>query len=125
MSLKSALRWVLTVGMVAIGIAHFLRPEPFVAIMPEVLPAKVLLVYLSGAFEILLGLGLVHPATRRHAAWGLVLLYLAVFPANVNMAINDIPLDGRHLPAWQLWGRLPLQLVLVAWAFWYTRPDRR
>ena len=62
--------------------------------------------------------------TRRLAAWGLVLLLLAVFPANINMASNDIPLDGRDLPTWALWGRLPIQALLVAWAWWYTRPDR-
>jgi uncharacterized membrane protein len=110
--------------MVAIGVAHFVRPEPFVLIVPEVLPAKLALVYISGAFEILGGLGLILPATRRHAAWGLVLLYLAVFPANINMAINDIPMNGEHVAPLMRWGRLPLQLVLIAWAFWYTRRDR-
>jgi len=122
--MKSFLRWVLTIGMVAIGIFHFVRPEPFVAIMPEVLPAKLLLVYISGAFEIAGGLGLILPATRRYAAWGLILLYLAVFPANINQAINHLPLNGEHVAAWRLWARLPFQLVLIAWAFWYTRRDR-
>lgn len=123
--MKSILRWLLTIIMVAIGISHFLRPDPFVAIMPEVLPAKLLLVYISGAFEILLGLGLILPSTRRYVAWGLILLYLAVFPANINQAINHIPLDGNVVAAWKLWARLPLQLVLITWAFWYTRPDNR
>jgi len=118
---KTRLRWLLTGIMVAIGIAHFANPDPFVAIVPDALPSKLLLVYLSGAFEIALGLGLAWSRTRRLAAWGLIALYVAVFPANVNMAINDVPVQGHHVPAWGLWGRLPLQLVLIAWAYMYTR----
>ncbi|HUQ01340.1 MAG TPA: DoxX family protein [Kofleriaceae bacterium] len=123
--MKSILRWLLTVGMCAIGIAHFLRPEPFVGIVPEVLPFKLALVYISGVFEIAGGLGLILPATRRYAAWGLILLYLAVFPANINQAINHLPLNGQVVAEWKLWARLPFQVVLIAWAYWYTRPDRR
>lgn len=120
--MKSFLRWVLTIIMVAQGLNHFVNPDPFVAMMPAELPWPLTLVYVSGVAEIAGGLGLILPTTRRAAAWGLVLLFLAVFPANVNMALNDIPLAGRDLPAWALWGRLPLQLVFLAWAFWYTRP---
>jgi uncharacterized membrane protein len=54
----------------------------------------------------------------------LILLYLAVFPANVNMAVNHLPLDGKPVDPALLWARLPLQLVLIAWAYWYTRPER-
>ena len=123
--MKLLLRWLLTAIMVAIGVSHFLRPDPFIAIMPEVLPHKLLLVYLSGFFEIAGGLGLILPSTRRHAAWGLILLYLAVFPANINQALNHLPLNGHDVAAWKLWARLPFQLVLIAWAYWFTRPDRR
>jgi len=122
--IKPALRWVLTVFMVGAGVNHFIAPEPYVAMVPSVLPAPWALVYISGIAEIAGGLGLILPATRRLAAWGLIALFLAVFPANINMAVNDLPLGTRQLPAWALWGRLPLQLVLIAWAFWYTRPPR-
>jgi len=118
------LRWLLTGFMVAIGIAHFANPGPFVAIVPDALPYKQFLVYLSGVFEIALGLGLAWSRSRRLAAWGLIALYVAVFPANVNMAVNDVPVQGHHVPAWALWGRLPLQLLLIAWAYTYTR-DRQ
>jgi uncharacterized membrane protein len=104
-------------------VLHFVRPDGFVAIVPEALPAKLALVYISGVAEIAGGLGLILPQTRRLAAWGLIALYIAVFPANINMAIHQLPLDGNIVPAWQLWARLPLQLVLIAWAYWYTRPD--
>lgn len=122
--MKTFLRWLLTVLMVAAGANHFRDPDVYVAMMPAVLPAHLALVYLSGVAEILLGLGLVARRTRRLAAWGLVLLLVAVFPANINMAVNDLPLGDRALEPWQLWGRLPLQLVFIAWAWWFTREER-
>lgn len=120
--MKTALRWLLTVGMVGAGVLHFVRPDPYVAITPAWLPAPLALVYISGVAEIAGGLGLILPATRRLAAWGLVALYVAIFPANLNMAVHALsPLGGDPLPWWALWGRLPLQLVLIAWAAWYAR----
>lgn len=121
---KSVLRWVLTAVMVAAGINHFVSPASYIAMMPVELPAPAALVYISGVAEILGGLGLILPATRRAAAIGLVLLLIAVFPANLNMALNDLPLGGKPVPSWALWARLPLQLVLIAWAAWYARADR-
>lgn len=123
--MKRALRWLLTVGMVGAGLNHFIAADTYVAMMPSALPAHRALVYLSGIAEIAGGLGLILPATRRWAAWGLVALLVAVFPANVNMAIHHLPLGERVVPAWALWARLPLQLVLIAWAWWYTRPEPR
>lgn len=118
-------RWVLTVFMVGAGVNHFVSPEPYVGMMPAALPAPWTLVYVSGVAEVLGGLGLILPATRRLAAWGLVALLIAVFPANINMAIHELPLGTRHVPAWALWARLPLQIVLIAWAASFTRRDRR
>jgi len=120
---KLVVRWLITVGMVFIGVGHFIKPEPFVVIVPEVLPYKLLLVYISGVAEIAGGLGLILPQTRKLAGWGLVLLYLAVFPANINMAINDLPLDGKHMSPLMLWGRLPVQALFIAAAYWQTRPE--
>ena len=123
-AIKTILRWVLTVFFVAAGANHFINPAPYVAMMPAALPAPWALVYISGVAEILGGLGLILPATRRLAAWGLIALLVAVFPANLNMAINHLPLGSKTLPAWALWGRLPLQLVLIAWVAWYARAER-
>ena len=92
--------------------------------MPAVLPAPWTLVYLSGVAEILGGLGLILPATRRLAAWGLIALFIAVFPANLNMAQNHLPLGTTEVPSWALWARLPLQLLLIWWAASFTRRDR-
>ncbi|MEZ4265538.1 MAG: DoxX family membrane protein [Myxococcota bacterium] len=119
---RTALRWVLTVAMIAIGVGHFVDPAPFVTIVPPFLPAPLALVYISGVFEILGGLGLILPATRRAAGFGLVALFIAVFPANIYMAVADVPMNGQHLHPVALWGRLPLQFLLMAWALWVSRP---
>jgi len=117
--MKTALRYLLSALVIAAGILHFARPEKFVAIVPDWLPAHRALVAVSGFFEILGGVGLLVRRVRKAAAWGLVALFVAVFPANVNMAVNRIMVDNL----WILWGRLPFQAVLVAWAWWFTRPD--
>jgi len=119
--MKFALRIVLSLFMIFAGVMHFVRPRPFVRIVPAYLPYPLLLVYLSGAAELLFGAGLLFPATQRWSAWGLVALYIAVFPANLNMAMNGIGLDRVPPAAWMLWLRLPLQLVLIGWAYWMTR----
>jgi uncharacterized membrane protein len=122
---RVVLRVVLSLGMMAIGAAHFLNPAPFVRIIPAWLPAPLVLVYVSGLFEVLGGAGLLLPATRRPAAWGLIALYIAVFPANVNMAVNHLSLDdGPPPPSWLLWLRLPLQALFIGWAYWIAREPR-
>lgn len=108
--------------MIGIGIAHFAIPDPFVAMVPSSLPRPLLLVYVSGVAEIAGGAGLFIPRLRRAASFGLIALYIAVFPANLNMAINHLPLAGHELSPWQLWARLPLQLLFIAWAYWVGRP---
>lgn len=120
---KRALRWLLAAFMTLAGLNHFLSPDVYVGMMPAVLPAPLALVYLSGVAEIAGGLGLLHPSTRKLAAWGLVALFIAMFPANINMAVNKLPLGARDVPLWALYARLPLQLVFIAWAFWMTRED--
>lgn len=120
---KAVLRWLLALIMVGGGVNHFLSPDVYVAMMPAALPWPLELVYVSGVFEVLGGLGLLLPQTRRLAAWGLIALFVAIFPANLNMALNHLPLGGKPVPLWALWARLPLQAVLIAWAWWYTRPS--
>jgi uncharacterized membrane protein len=121
--IRTALRWLLTIGMVVAGANHFIDPGLYVAMMPAALPWPLELVYISGVFEILGGLGLILPRTRRLAGWGLIALLLAVFPANINMAVHHLPFGGEPVPAWALWGRLPLQGVLIVWAWWVSRPE--
>jgi len=119
------MRWAATIGFVSIGTLHFVSPAGFVAIIPRSLPYPEALNYIAGAAEILGGLGLILPATRRLAAWGLIALLVAVFPANINMAVNHLPLGGKPVAAWMLWARLPLQMVMLAWVFLFTRRDPR
>jgi uncharacterized membrane protein len=116
---RQRLRAILAAIMVAIGVLHFALPAPFVSIVPASFPAPSVLVMVSGFFEILGGVGLLVPRARRAASYGLVLLYLAVFPANINMAMH--PELGRGIPDWALYARLPLQFVLIAWALWVGR----
>ncbi len=124
MNYRTFARRALSLLMVSVGVSHFTRPDVFVAIVPHYLPAALWLVWISGLFEILGGLGLELKATRRPAAWGLIALYLAVFPANLNMAMNDIPIDGEAVAPALLWLRLPLQLLFIAWAYAFTGARR-
>lgn len=121
---KAIARWLLAIAMVIAGINHFVSPATYVAMMPELLPAPLALVYVSGVAEILCGLGLLVVRTRRAAGWVLIALLVAVFPANVNMAVNELPLGGNPVPTALLWARLPLQLVLIAWAWWVSLAGR-
>ncbi len=118
---KSTLRGILSVCMVIAGVLHFATSEPFIKIVPEILPFPAALVYISGAIEIMLGIGLALPATRSISAWGLIALFIAVYPANLNMAFNHIKLDGIPDTWWVHAIRLPFQFVLIAWAYWYTK----
>ncbi len=114
-------RLVMGVLYVLAGVGHFVVTRAYVRIMPNYLPAHRELVLLSGAAEIAGGLGLLVPSTRRAAAWGIVLLLIAVFPANLWMA--EHPDRFSSIPLWVLWIRLPLQLPLIWWAWQYTRPQ--
>ena len=116
--MRTVLRWLLTMFMVVAGANHFVAPGVYVAMVPRALPAPAALVYISGAAEILGGLGMILPATRRLAGWGLIALFVAIFPANINMAVHHLSLGGREVATWALWARLPLQAVLVVWAYW-------
>lgn len=118
--MKTALLVLLALLMVVAGALHFRAPKVYQRMMPPWIPAHRELVAISGVFEILGGLGLLLPATRSLAAWGLVALFVAVFPANLHMALNGIGLGKKPPPAWLLWARLPLQGVLIAWAWWFT-----
>lgn len=119
---KRILLYVMAAFYVAAGVNHFLSPDFYVAIMPPYLPWHLELVYLSGIAEIVCGLGLLFRRTRVLAAWATIALLVAIFPANIHVALHDVPIGGRGeiLGIWN-WVRLPFQFVLIAWAWWYTR----
>lgn len=118
---RTSLTVLLAAVMIAAGVAHFVTPEPFVGIVPKALPAPRMLVLVSGVFEIAGGVGLLIPRTRKLAAWGLIALYVAVFPANVNMAINHLPFGDHPADPVLAWARLPFQAVFIAWAYYLSR----
>ena len=105
--MRRILKYLLAAFFTLAGLNHFLRPDWYLKIMPPALPYPLTLVYLSGALETALGLALLSPKLERKASWGLAALLLAVFPANINMAMRP-----EAFPAFKpmvLWLRLPLQ----------------
>ena len=120
---KRVLLWLMGLFYVAAGMNHFVKPDFYLGMMPGYLPWHLELVYLSGVAEIALGIAVLVPRLRVLAAWGIIALLLAVFPANVHMAVEQIRI-GDLDPVWN-WARLPLQGLLIVWAWWYTRPATR
>jgi len=99
------------------GISHFRNPKFFLKITPKWVPAPEKVNILVGIFEVLLGIGLVIPATRSIAAWGTIALLIAVFPANVYHH-QKARAKGKHVIPTLI--RLPVQLLLIWWAYSYT-----
>lgn len=118
MTIHGILKVVLGVLFMAAGVNHFVSPRFYVRIMPPYIPWHSAMVYASGAAEILLGALLLYPRTSQLAAWGLIALLIAVFPANVHMALH--PQDFQKFSPAFLWARLPFQALFIAWAYWYT-----
>lgn len=118
-------RIVLAVLFVAAGVLHFVIPQAYARIVPPYLPAPLLLVYLSGVAEVAGGVGLLVERTRRAAGVGLVLLLLAVWPANLQMALDARAGDASAVAETLLWLRLPLQLGMIAWVAWAAEVRRR
>jgi uncharacterized membrane protein len=116
--IKSVSKYLLAIFMVGAGTLHFVRPEFYLKIMPPYLPWHLELVYLSGFFEIALGLLLLVPRISRLAALGIIALLIAVFPANIFLYQHQELVPGS--PTLHLL-RLPLQGVFIAWAYWHTR----
>ena len=121
---KMVARLALAILMTLMGVGHFLAPADFAAMVPAWLPAPHALVFVSGLAEVAGGVGLVMQPVQRAAAIGLILLYIAVFPANINMAVNHISPRGMHLSNAMLWVRLPFQLLFIAWAWWLSKPSK-
>jgi uncharacterized membrane protein len=115
---KTIARVLMSILFILAGLNHFRSPQIYRAIMPPYLPWHNPLVALSGAAEVSLGALALAPQWRRASGWSLIALLVAVFPANLHMALHS----DRYprIPAWLLWCRLPLQAVLIAWVRWCT-----
>lgn len=121
---KRVLLWLMGFFYMYAGYMHFRRPDFYEPMMPPYLPAPMFLIYLSGVAEFVSGLGVLIPPTRKVAAWLMIATLIAVFPANIHIAVHNVALFGNPEGAGPLnWVRLPLQAVLIAWAWWYTFDD--
>lgn len=118
---KVVMKYLLVVVYVAAGVNHFVNPEFYLKMMPPYLPWHLALVYISGVAEIVLGLLVLFPRFTQLAGWGLIALLIAVFPANVYMAQNPHLFPDLNQTALLI--RLPIQLLLIWWAWWATRPN--
>ena len=123
-SAKSNARIATGLTFIFIGATHFLMPEKYLEMMPPFIPAPVLMIYASGFFEILGGIGLIASWTKRPAAYGLAALLLAVFPANVYVAFSSVQLGGFMSEAIYQWLRLPLQFVLIGWVLFVSKKPK-
>lgn len=122
-NIKSVFKWLLAIAFILAGANHFINPAFYLKMMPPVLPAPLFLIYLSGFFQIALGVLLLIPKFTCLAAWGIIALLIAVYPANIYMALNP-DLFPEFNPA-LVYLRLPLQFVMIAWAFWHTKNGER
>ena len=117
--MKLILLYIMAVLYVAAGIYHFVNPKMYQRIMPSYLPWHIPLIYISGVCEIVFALLLIPESTRPIAAWLVIVLLIAVFPANIQMAVSFWQKQRPTL--WIALARLPLQLVLIWWAWIYTK----
>lgn len=115
---QTAARWVLALFFIVAGANHFLAPEIYLGMMPAWLPLKEAANLVSGAAEIAGGIGLLVPRLRRAASWGLIALLIAVFPANIHVALQGRMPGLENAPPALLWARLLFQPVFIAWVWW-------
>ena len=123
---KRILLWLMAAFYVFAGSNHLVNPEFYLAIVPPGLPNPEWLNVISGLVEIALGVFVLEPRVRVLAAWGIVALLIAIFPANLYVATENLGLPAGEPGTGNAllnWARLPLQAVLIAWAWWYTRQD--
>ena len=121
---KRILLWVMALAYMFAGFNHLMNPDFYIAIMPPGLPDPEWLNVLSGLAEIVLGVYLLEPRTRVLAAWGIIALLIAVFPANLYVALENVGAGGPGTGAGATnYVRLPFQALFIVWAWWYTRPD--
>jgi uncharacterized membrane protein len=119
--LKTVSRFLLAALMLGAGTMHFVQTDFFTRIMPPYLPWHRELVYVSGLGEVALGLMLLVPRFSRLAAWGVIALLIAVFPANIYLYQHQELLPASPLVHFL---RLPLQALFILWAYWHTKASR-
>ncbi len=108
------------IPFILIGIEHFREPQKFVDIVPKYMPFALFLVYLTGVMEIVGGLGIIYPETRELTGRLMVLFLIAIYPANLNMWMNDIPYNGTRLTTQGHLFRLSVQILLIVAALGFS-----
>lgn len=116
--MKKNFAYVLGIAYIIAGLNHFIHPAFYDKMIESFLPQPHLITLISGVVEIICGTGFLIPQTRKMAAWATVILLIAIFPANINMALHPEAFD---FPQYALYLRLPLQFVLIWIAYLYTR----
>jgi uncharacterized membrane protein len=123
---KRVMMWLLALFLIAGGVNHLVNPAFYLAIIPPELPDPEWLNVVSGLVEIVLGVFVLEPRVRVLAAWGIIALLIAVFPANIYVAVENVGLPTGEPGTGNAvlnWARLPFQALFILWAWWYTRPD--
>ncbi len=112
----------MSIGYIGVGLNHFFDPSFFLKIMPPYLPYHLELIYISGAFEIIFGIGLLFKKYRFFVCWGLIFLLIAVYPANIYLAFNTEPQQALNIsPFLASWIRLPIQFIFIGIAYWHSK----
>lgn len=119
-TIRTLSAWIMGLAYIATGINHFRDPEFYLKIMPPYMPAHELMVQLSGVAEIVLGVMMFIPRYRKLAAWAIITMLIVFMTVHIHMVMN--PQLFKSVPEYILWLRIPLQFVLILWAYWHTRP---
>ena len=107
------------------GIGHFIQTEPMAQMLPPWVPARMLLVYLTGILEFMIAIGFFVPRFRRFAGWAAAVALVCFFPANIYAAINHVPMGGHAWGPVYLLVRAPLQVLILFWVYWFTIREYR
>ena len=123
--LKSISIYIMSILYIYVGIHHFIDTKSFLIIIPPYLQAIGLeIIYLSGIIEIILGILLIIPKYRKIASYGIILLLIAVYPANIYLAFNEEPQNLMGISSFMAsWVRLPLQFVFLGLAYWHSKDN--
>jgi uncharacterized membrane protein len=121
---RDQMRVAAGVAFVIASLPHFFSPRAYLPMMPPFVPSPLAMIYVSGVAELAGGIGLLIPRTARLAAWGLVAMLIAIFPANLHVAWTGTNAAGLPSSPWYTWSRLPFQIVFIWWVLAATREAR-
>ncbi len=118
-SIRTYSRFVMSIFYIIVGTFHFLIPNTYIKIIPSYIPYHYELVIISGLVEVILGILLIYKRWVKQVSWGIILLLTTIIPINIYIQQSEINLE-TNIP-WITWGRIPLLLFLMLWAFYHSR----